>query len=302
MAGHHHQHKHQHHDHIDLAGQRESALKWSLVLNGGFLGVEVVGGIVFSSLALLADAAHMSSDVAGLVIALWAQRALKRPSSERHTYGLQRSEVLAAALNAATLLAAVVWIVLEAFDRFQNPAPVEAIGVAIVAAIGLAINLASAWMLARTVGRSLNMRGAYLHMAFDAAGSVVVLLSAVVAAISDVLWVDPVASLIVAAMVLWGAWGLLRQALGVLMEAAPEDLDLKQLSTTLEAEPGVVSVHHLHVWNLASDVTALSAHVILEEGRSLHDAQLKGNELRTLLHDKFGIDHATLELECHPCD
>jgi len=290
------------HHHHDLAGQRESALRWSLLLNGGFLAVEVAGGLLFSSLALLADAAHMSSDVAGLLIALWAQTAMKRPASDRHTYGLQRSEVLAAVVNAALLLAAVGWIVVEATHRFSDPAVVETTGVSIVAAIGLAINLVSAWMLARTAGRSLNMRGAYLHMVYDAAGSVVVLLSAIGAAISDARWLDPVASLVVAAMVLWGTWHLLREALSVLMEAAPKDIDLKQLSSTLEAEPGVASVHHLHVWNLASDVTAMSAHVILENGGSLHDAQLKGNELRVLLHDRFGIDHATLELECHPCD
>lgn len=277
------------------------ALWTALALNGVFLVAEVIGGIAFNSLALLADAAHMSSDVVGLAIALYAQHLMTRPASARLTFGFQRGEVLGALANAVTLLAVVGWIVFEAFRRLAEPQSVEGSGLLVVATLGLAINLGSAVMLARARGRSLNMHAAFVHMAADAAGSVAVIVAAVAVLGWGANWVDPAASFLIAALILWATWGLLKDTLNVLMEGAPQGMDLGEVEAAIVAHPGVASAHHLHLWNLASDVPALSVHAVLSEDETLHDAQARGEALRAMLYERFGIEHATLELECHPC-
>lgn len=285
----------------DRAAQRR-ALWIALVANGLFLVVEVAGGIAFNSLVLLADAAHMASDVAGLAIALVAHSLIARPASRRHTYGLQRAEVLGAQANAVLLIAAAAWISFEAVRRLGSPAAVEGVGLLAVSAAGLLVNVVSAVPLWRAQGRSLNLRGAFVHMASDAAGSVAAIGAgaAVVAFGAD--RADPIASIAVAVLVVAAAGRLLGDATHVLLEGAPRGLDPDDISSTLAAQPGVDAVHHVHVWDLASDTPALSAHVVLSDEPSLHDAQERGDALKALLAERFGIGHATLELECHGCD
>jgi cobalt-zinc-cadmium efflux system protein len=290
-----------HHHGPDRAVQRR-ALWASLLANATFLVAEAVGGVAFHSLALLADAAHMLSDVAGLVIALVAQRLLERPASVRHTFGLQRAEVLGAQANAVALLAAGGWIVYEAVRRVGDPADVRGGGLLVVAALGLAVNVGSAVLLRRAQGGSLNMRGAFVHMVVDAAGSVAAIFTAVAVLAWHADWVDPITSIAIAALVLWSAWGLLRDTTRVLLEGTPAGVDPAAIERALAADDDVAAVHHLHVWNLASDVQALSAHVVLTGERTLHDAQDTGDRLKARLHDDFGIEHSTLELECHACD
>lgn len=260
-----------------------------------------MGGLVFNSVALLADAVHMLSDVIGLVIALVAQALMARPASARHTFGLQRAEVMGALLNGITLIAAVVWIVVEAIRRIEDPEPVAGTGLLLIASIGLAVNIGSAVVLSRNQGRSLNMRGAFLHMASDAAGSVAVLIAAAFVLLWGATWADPVASLFIAVLILWAAWGLLRDTVHVLMEGVPQGLDPQEIEQALLGREAVASVHHLHVWSVASDVTALSAHVVMTRD-TLHEAQLEVDKLKDLLHERFDIAHATLELECHSCE
>lgn len=295
-----HAHDH-HHTGVDRAAQGR-ALRIALVANGSFLVVEVVGGLVTRSLALLADAAHMASDVAALVIALLALRLLSRPATSTHSYGLQRAEVLGAQANGISLLVVTAWIVYEAVQRLDQPVDVTGGGLLVVALLGLAVNLGSLVVLRRSSGESLNMRGAALHMGLDAAGSV----GAIVAGAAALWWdadrVDPFVSILVAALVLWSAFGLLRSTAHVLLEGTPRGVDLQDVTDAILAEPDVEAVHHLHVWSLASDVPALSAHVVLEGERTLHDAQEASGRLKELLEHRFGISHATLELECHPCD
>lgn len=286
------------HDHRHL---QRRALWIAFVLNAGYLIAEVVGGLAFNSLALLADAGHMTSDVVGLAIALLAQRLAGRPASARHTYGFQRSEVMGALANGLTLIVVVAWIVFEAMRRFASPEPIEGLGVVVVATLGLIINLVSAVILSRAPGRSLNMRAAFLHMASDAAGSVVVIAAGVAVLLWNAEWVDPAASLVVAVLILGATWSLLRDTVHVLMEGAPKGMDPNEVESALAEAPGVESVHHLHLWNLASDVPALSAHVVLSDTESLHDAQEAGEGFRVMLQSRFGIEHVTLELECHPC-
>ena len=286
-----------------MRGAQRKALILALTFNAVFLVAEVVGGIAFRSLALLADAAHMTSDVVALVIALIAQRLLDRPATARHSYGMQRAEVLGAQANAVSLLAVAAWIVYEAIQRIGDPAEVVGGGLLIVAVLGLGVNVGSAWMLARAQGRSLNMHGAYVHMVVDAAGSVGAIAAGVGVIVWEAHWVDPAMSLLIAALVLWSAWGLLRDTAHVLLEGAPNGIDPREVEAAVAAHDDVEAVHHLHLWNLASDVPALSAHVVVKgQDVTLHEAQQTGEALKALLDRRFGIEHATLELECHVCE
>lgn len=264
--------------------------------------VQAAAGLLFGSLALLADSAHMASDVAALAVALVAHRLLQRPASDRHTYGLQRAEVLGAQANGVLLALAAAWIVFEAIGRLRDPQEIEGLGLAIVAALGLGINVGSAVLLRRNQGNSLNMQGAVLHMALDALGSVAALIAGVGVLVWDAAWMDPTASLIIAGLILWSAAHLLRETTHVLLEGTPRGIDRNQVTAALAEDPEVESVHHVHLWNLASDVPALSAHVVVRAEPSLHEAQIHGDRLKSMLRDRFGIDHATLELECHSCE
>lgn len=274
----------------------------ALVANAAFMVVEIVGGIAFNSLALLADSAHMATDVAGLAIALMAQALSERPATGRHTYGLQRAEVLGAQANGLLFVVTAAWIIVEALGRIGSPADVNGLGLLVVATAGLAVNFGSAIVLRRAQGHSLNMRGAVLHMAIDAAGSVGAIAAGVAVLVWGAEWVDPLVSIVIALLVVWSAWSLLRDTTRVLLEGAPAGLDVDAVSRALTDAPGVSAVHHLHVWSLASDVPALSAHVVLSDARDLHAAQIQGDALKLMLDDGFGIEHATLELECHDCD
>jgi cobalt-zinc-cadmium efflux system protein len=295
-----HDHDHHAHHHVP-GGARTRALRLTLLANAGFLVVEVVAGVATGSLALLADAAHMASDVVALVIALVAQQLLGRPATDRHTYGLQRAEVLGAQANGIGLVVVAAWIVVTAVPRLGDPSEVHGGGLLVVAALGLVVNLVSVVVLRRAAGDSLNMRGAVLHMGLDAIGSVGAMVAGV-AALAGSDRVDPAVSILVAALVLWSAWGLLRATAHVLLEGTPRGVDPDVVADALLGATGVAAVHHRHVWSVASDVPALSAHVVLEGEQTLHDAQAAGGRLKELLEHRFGITHATLELECHPCD
>ena len=322
---------------------QKRALRISLLANGVLLVVEVVTGLALGSLALLADAAHMMSDVAALGLALGAQRLLDVPASSRHTYGLQRAEVLAAQLNGLVLLVAAGWIVYEALGRLgdalgiptlhpcrslapspppasaspssaspspspllsslpRSPPQIAGGGLALVASLGLIVNLVSARLLFVARGDSLNMRGAYLHMLLDSLGSIGALGAGLGALWWGAFWADPTISIAIAALVLWSAWQLLRDTTQILLEGAPRGMDASEVAAALASDAAVETIHHLHLWNLASDVPALSAHVVLVRASSLHDAQIEGDRLKEMLRERFGIAHSTLELECHVCD
>lgn len=285
-----------------LADRRRRALWIALGLNGTFLFAELIGGLVFGSLALLADAAHMLSDVAGLAIALVAQHLLDRPASVRHTYGLQRAEVLGAQANGVLLLATAGWILFEAARRIGDPPEVAGGGVLVVATLGLAVNVGSAVLLARASGESLNMRGAYAHMMADAAGSVGVIVAALAVITAGANWVDPAVSVLIGLLVVRTSWRLLRDTTHVLLEGTPDAIDAAEVERWFSTAPGVASVHHIHLWHLTSETTALSAHVVLHDQPSLHEAQARGDVLKDELWQRFAIAHSTLELECHRCD
>jgi cobalt-zinc-cadmium efflux system protein len=284
-----------------VRAKQQRALRWALALNGGLLVAELVGGLVFGSLALLADAVHLLTDVVGLAIALLAVRLLGRPATDRHSYGLQRAEVLAAQANGLLLVTATIVITVESVRRLSHTTSFDAGPTLIIAAVGLVANTASALVVSREAGRSLNLRGAVLHLAGDAATSMAVVFAAVAELAWHAAWVDPAASLLIGAVIVWTAWALLRDTTHVLLEGTPRHLDPAVVAAALSADPAVASVHHLHMWDLASDTPALSAHVVLGGPLTLHEAQVHAERLKHVLSAEFGISHATLEVECHEC-
>jgi len=293
---------HHHGAGADLGARRRRALWWSVGLNGALFVVEIVGGVAFHSLALLADGAHLLTDVVGLVLALVAERLAARPATERHTYGWQRVEVLAGLANALILIVASCAIAWEAFQRLAHPVDVAGLGVVVVAAAGLAANVVSAALLGRVMGQNLNVRAAWLHMVADALGSIAAMLSGVAIVVWDAHWADPVASLVVTGLLLVATWGLLRDAVQVLLEGVPPDLTPASIREVLCADPAVAEVHHLHVWALTQESTALSAHVVLRGAPTLNEAQAEGARLKRVLAERFGVHHSTLELEGQACD
>jgi cobalt-zinc-cadmium efflux system protein len=274
----------------------------ALGVNAAFLVVEIVGGLAFSSLALLADATHLATDVIGLGVALGAQMLMSRPASGRRTFGFRRAEALGAQANAVLVLAVAVWIAVEAVGRLGSDHHVDGAGLVAVATLGLVLNGGVAILLARLGGRNLNVRAVLVHVVADVASSAAAVVAGIGILIFGAVWLDPAASLAIGALIAWSAWGLLRDTTNVLLEAAPRDVEVHDVEETLSSEPGVMAVHHLHVWEVASDLPALSAHVVLDGAPSLHDAQVRGEQLKTMLMERFGIAHATLELECHECD
>jgi cobalt-zinc-cadmium efflux system protein len=294
-------HRHDPHEATGSAAPRR-ALLIALVANAAFLVAEIAGGLAFNSLALLADAAHMASDVVGLLIALTALSLVGRPATNRHSFGLKRAEVLGAQVNGLLLVAISGWIIFEAFGRIGATTHIKGGGVVIVASLGLIVNLVSALVLFRARGGSLNMHGAFLHMAGDAAGSVAAIIAGVAVLAWNATWVDPAASIFVSLLVLWSCWGLLRDTTNVLLEGTPRGIDPDAVRAALDADEAVEAVHHVHLWSLASDEPALSAHIVLTGEVTLHQAQERGDELKAMLAHRFGIGHSTLELECHACD
>jgi cobalt-zinc-cadmium efflux system protein len=293
-------HDHSHHA-AHAVGARRRALWIALVANAGFLVLEVAAAIAFGSLALLADGVHMVSDVAALAIALVAQQLATRRASSKHTYGLVRAEVIGAQVNAILLLGAAAYIVIEAVGRIDDPGTIDGAGVMVVAAAGLVVNIGSAWVIARTAGGNLNLRGAFWHLVGDALGSLGALLAGAAVVLFGADWVDPVISLFIAGLVVISALVLLRDVGRVLLEGVPAGLHMDEVERALVASTGVEAVHHVHLWSLGSETPALSAHVVLTGEPSLHEAQTRGDQLKEMLVDRFGIAHATLELECHDC-
>lgn len=259
-----------------------------------YMAAEVVGGLLTGSLALLADAGHMLSDAASLGLAIFAIWFARRPAGPGHTYGYYRTEILAALINSATLIAIAIFISFEAIRRFSAPPAVAGGPMALIAAGGLLVNLIGFWLLHSGRHESLNLRGAWLHVASDLLGSVQTLIAAALIWTLDWNWVDPVASLLIAILVVYSAWGLLRESVAVLMERAPGHIDVDEVRNALFATPGVVEVHDLHIWTITSGLHALSVHLVTSAPH-LRPGLLR--ELRTMLRDRFGIDHTTIQIE-----
>jgi len=288
-------HAHHHHHHPHAAGTTDRRrLRIALALIIGFMAVEVVAGIVASSLALLSDAAHMLTDAGAIALALVAARLAARPAGGGYTFGLKRAEILSAQLNGATLLALAAVILYEGIRRLVDPPDVEGTIVLVVAIAGIAVNLAATSVLAGADRRSLNVEGAFQHVLTDLFAFIATAVAGAVVLATGFTRADGIAALMVAALMLRSGWALLRDSGRVLLEAAPKDLDPNEIGRTLAAQDHVVEVHDLHVWEVTSGMPSLSAHVTVRAGC---DTQAHRRKLADLLRERFGIDHTTLQVE-----
>ena len=288
-------HSHHHHHHAPAAATTDRRRLWiALALILGFMAVEVVAGILASSLALLSDAAHMLTDAGAIALALVAARLAARPPAGGYTFGLKRAEILSAQLNGATLLALAAVILYEGIRRLFDPPDVEGTIVLVVAIAGIVVNLAATAVLAGADRRSLNVEGAFQHVLTDLFAFVATAVAGVVVIATGFTRADGIAALLVAVLMMRSGWALLRDSGRVLLEAAPKDLDPNEIGRTLAAQDHVVEVHDLHVWEVTSGMPSLSAHVTVRAGC---DTQTHRRKLAEMLRERFGIDHTTLQVE-----
>ena len=301
MHDHAHDHEHDHHAHAHGPGGHVHAPKdfgpafaVGIGLNLAFVVVEAGYGWVADSMALLADAGHNLSDVLGLAAAWIASVLVKRRPSARFTYGLRGSSILAALFNAVFLLVATAGIIVEAVQRLFHPAPVAGLTVMVVAGIGILINGVTAWLFASGGTSDINIRGAYLHMAADAAVSAGVVVAGLVILATESSWIDPAVSLVIAGLIVWATWGLLRDSLGMALSAVPPGIDPEAVRAGLLARPGVAAIHDLHIWPMSTVEVALTAHLVMADRRR-EPGFLR--ETAEILRTRFGIAHATLQIE-----
>jgi cobalt-zinc-cadmium efflux system protein len=290
-------HDHSHHHHHGPSRETErGALRAALALIVVFMLAEVTAGVLASSLALLSDAAHMLTDAAALALSLVAARLAARPAGGAMTYGLGRVEILSAQANGVTLLILSVVIVVDALRRLVSPVHVNGVPVLIVAVVGVVVNLAAAAILARGSGaqRSLNVEGSYRHILTDLYGFIATAVAAVIILATGFDRADPIASLFIAGLLLYAAYGLLKQSGRVFLEAAPPGIDPDEIGRTLAGHPGVVEVHDLHVWEVTSGFPALSAHVVVRAGDDCHELR---RVLQQIVAQRFGISHTTLQVD-----
>ncbi|NWL88466.1 MULTISPECIES: cation diffusion facilitator family transporter [unclassified Paenibacillus] len=289
--GHDHGHDHTH-------GANKKALLISFIIITGYMIIEAFGGFITNSLALLSDAGHMLSDSISLGVALLAFTLGGKVANYNKTYGYKRFEILAAVLNGVTLVFIAIYIFYEAIQRFQNPPEVASTGMLIISSIGLLVNIFVAWFMMRSgdVEENLNMRGAYLHVISDMLGSVGAIIAALLIMFFGWGWADPLASVIVAALVLRSGYYVMKSGLHVLMEGTPQNVDMNEVIQTLQHAKGIQSVHDLHVWSITSGLNALSCHAVVDDQMSIADSERLLRQIEHELEHK-NIHHMTIQLE-----
>ena len=286
------------HDHFPAdssdSRQKKRALKAVLVITVFFTGVEIVGGILTGSLALLADAGHMLSDNMALALALFAVWLADRPPSSTRSFGYKRAEILAALVNGAALVAVAGWIFYEAIQRLSDPPDVLGGWMLLVATIGLGANIVGAIILYRSQGESLNVKAAFRHVLGDLAGSVGAMIAAAIIITTGWLYADPIIGVLIGILVLASSWLILKESLRILLEATPTDIDSSDVGHSMVSVEGVEDVHDLHIWTITSGFPALTAHVLV--GRDCDCHQLR-RQLEKLLLTKYGVRHTTLQVD-----
>jgi cobalt-zinc-cadmium efflux system protein len=300
-AAHSHAHGHHHH-HAPPGGIGDWRYLIGIGLNLAFVVAEAIAGVLSNSTALFADASHNLSDVLGLALAGGAVWLTKRPSAEHRTYGYGKATVFAALINGLLLVFASGAIVWEAIHRFMAPEPVQSVTVMITAGLGVLINGGTALMFMRDRESDTNVKAAFLHMAADALISVGVIVAGLLVMLTGATWIDPAASIILVLVILWGTWGLLRDATDMAMDAAPRSINVKAVRDYLGKQPGVTEVHDLHIWAMGASSSAMTAHLVMPEVAD-NDAFLQG--LCRTMERRFNIEHATFQIErtgfdCHP--
>ncbi len=286
------------HDHVGRANRTRLAIAFGITL--AVLAVEVIGALISGSLALLADAGHVTSDAIGLLVALVASAVALRPPTDRHTFGFQRLEVLAALVNGVLLAVVAVWVAIEAIRRLLEPADAEvvALPMIIVASVGLVANVAAFLVLRGGDRRSLNLRGAYLDVLGDMLGSIAALIAAAIILLTGFVLADAIASLLIAALIVPRAVMLLRDVVRVLTESVPRDMNVEKIREHLVETPGVVAVHDVHVWAITSGAPVFTAHVVVEpQVFQRGETGLMLDRLGACLSGHFDVEHSTFQLE-----
>jgi cobalt-zinc-cadmium efflux system protein len=290
---------HSHGGHVHAPKNFGPAFAIGIVLNTGFVVVEAAYGYLSNSMSLVADAGHNLSDVLGLAAAWIAAILVRRRATARFTYGYRGSSILAALFNAVFLLIAMGAVIWEALVRLVHPEPVAGTTVMVVAAIGIVINGITAWLFASGAKGDINIRGAFLHMAADAAVSAGVVIAGLVIQLTGLSWLDPAVSLVIAALVVWATWGLLRDSVAMSLDAVPSEISPEAVTGFLRERPGVADLHDLHIWPMSTTSVALTVHLVMAEGHQAHREAGNGFLAETAegLRARFGIGHATLQIE-----
>ena len=292
-----------HHSHVhfkDLIQQTGRRMALSLVITLAFVFVEIAAGLFSNSLALLTDAAHNFTDVLALALSWWALRLTSQPASHQRTYGYHRAGILAALVNSTTLVIIALGIFYEAYQRFINPPEVQAdvlIGVGMIAVL---VNVVTALLVRHRAESDLNIRAAFLHLMGDVLSTIGAVMAGIIIRFTNWNWLDPLVSVLIGLLIVWSAWKILREAIDILMESTPTDIDMNALIRDIHSVNGVRDVHDLHVWSITRNMRTLSAHLVTDDLSISEGASIQTRVNEVLFH-KYNVNHATLQLECSDC-
>ena len=284
-----------HHHEMENGGNRSLLL--ATVLNVFITVVEIIGGIMANSLALLSDALHNLSDTIAILLAYIAAKVSRRSSNERKTFGYKRVEILAAFFNALVLIGISVFLVYEAIIRFSNPEPIKGLLMLVVATAGLIFNLLAVLLLKKYSGASLNIRSAYLNLLGDTLSSVAVIIGGVLIYFFEIYWVDPLITILISIYIIKETWDVFRQSYNILMQATPEGMDIHDIITALENIEGIANIHHVHVWGLSEKEFHFECHSDLDRDMSVSETSALKEQMAKILHDKYHIGHLTVQFE-----
>ena len=301
-SGHSHDHSHGHgHSHNHYADVHGRKLLWVTLINVGIMVLEVIGGLLSNSLALLSDAVHKLGDSFSLVVAWLANRLGNKRADYKKTFGYKRVEILAALFNALLLVAICVFLVIEAYERFRNPEPIRGGLMLTVALIGLVADWVCVLILNKNRKENINVKAAYLHLLGDTLSSVAVIVGGLAILLWGLEWVDPLITALVSVYLVYHTWGVLKESVDILMQAAPADVDLDLIRAELEVVPEVANIHHIHIWRLTDHKLYFECHVNVAENIDMVKMQAIREQLEHILHEHFGIDHTTMQFEYRCC-
>jgi len=276
-------------------------LKYGLIITGVILVLEIAGGILSNSLALLSDAGHVFADGIALALSWYGVRQAARPSSSRMTFGYHRVGVIIAIVNAVSILAIAGIILFEAYQRFYQQPEINSVMMLVVAVIGLAANIFVASWLHKEQGESLNVKSAFWHAVGDALASVGVIAGAIIIMFTKLYWVDAAVSVLISLIIIFAAWGIFREGMRILLEAVPRDISIKEVQKAMKSIPAVKDIHDLHIWSISSNLHSMSCHVLVDDC-SVSQAESVRQQIEDMLREKFGISHTTMQTECTQCN
>jgi len=288
------------HNHKNTLQSTGSRLFITIVLNFVITVVQLIGGIFSNSLALISDALHNFSDGISILISYFAIQLKKKENSYKHTFGLKRAEILAAVINASTLIVIYAFLFYEAVKRFMNPQPIDPIIMSIVAAVGLLANIVGTLLLKRDAKESLNIRSAYIHLLSDSVSSAAVILGAIAIAFWKTYWIDPLLTFLIGVYIVYESWEILSQAIHILMEGTPPQIDIEKIKLEAEKFTEVENIHHVHIWMVGENDVHLEAHVNVND-MLISESSLLREKLEQMFEEKFNIHHVTLQFECNQC-